>query len=366
MNSKKVVRLYTTSNISTDQRVQRTANTWLKNGYQTTVICRRQTIKEKTFDFNIEKLSCFFKKSPLFYFFYNLKVIVNITFSKVSVIYANDLDTLVGCSIGAIIRFKPLIYDSHELFTEIPELIGHPIKKFIWKMSEAIFIKRARYIITVSEGVSKELKKRYGINPIVIRNVSAKVNTEAFKDKQPTLIYQGSLNVGRGIELAIDMMEYLPCYHLIIAGSGDIEIELRKRMLEKKLFDRIEFTGVLDADNLHILTCKAWIGLSLEEDLGLNYRYALPNKIFDYVAASVPVLVSNLPDMSNLVNEYQIGLVAPTRNPKELADFLTDFIDDKQKYDQTLANLSNAANKLTWSKESEKLIEIIKSINKPN
>jgi glycosyltransferase involved in cell wall biosynthesis len=267
--------------------------------------------------------------------------------------------------LGSIFRHKKLIYDSHELFTEVPELIGRPLIKFLWGIQERIFIKRAKAVITVSEGVANELKKRYRLNGVeVIKNVALRTSTETFKENQPTIIYQGALNIGRGIELAIEMMKQLPCYKLLIAGTGDIEIKLRRQMLESNLTDRVQFLGQLAPENLRLITPKAWLGLSLEEDMGLNYRYALPNKLFDYIAANVPVLVSDLPEMRKIVEGYEIGIVANSRNPIDLANQIADLFDDKKRYEIILKNVKKAAELLIWQNEEPKLLNIVNGVIK--
>ena len=79
-------------------------------------------------------------------------------------------------------------------------------------------------------------------------------------------------------------------------------------LVEKEnLTDGVIFTGRLPFEELAQLTSTAHLGLSIEEDLGLNYRYTLPNKLFDYIQAQIPVLVTNLPEMSAIVNQYKIG-----------------------------------------------------------
>lgn len=360
------IQLFSTSYIVTDQRLQRVANSLAVNGYFVKVFCRKhKNLSYENNKFNVKYINLFFEKGPLFYFFYNLRIFLRILFSRSYIIYSNDLDTLPGCALGSIVRCKKLIYDSHELFTEVPELIGRPIIKFIWRIQEKIFVKRAKAVITVSEGVANELKKRYNLKNIeVIRNVPMRTSTEVFKDKQPTIIYQGALNIGRGIELAIEMMKQLPCYKLLIIGTGDVEIKLRKQMLENNLFDRVQFLGQLPPENLRLITPTAWLGLSLEEDMGLNYRYALPNKLFDYIAANVPVLVSDLPEMRKIIEEYEIGIVASSRNPIELANQIADLFDDKKRYESILNNVKKAAEQLNWQNEEPKLLNIINRVIK--
>lgn len=358
------IQIFSTSYIVTDQRLQRVANSLAVNGYSVKVFCRKhKNLSYENNKINVKYINPFFEKGPLFYFFYNLRIFLRILFSRSDIIYSNDLDTLPGCAFGSIVKCKKLIYDSHELFTEVPELIGRPITKFLWRIQEKIFVKRAKAVITVSEGVANELMKRYNLKNIeVIRNVPIRTSTEVFKDKQPTIIYQGALNMGRGIELAIEMMKQLPCYKLIIVGTGDIEIKLRRQMLESDLSGRVQFLGQLTPENLRLVTPTAWIGLSLEEDMGLNYRYALPNKLFDYIAALVPVLVSDLPEMKRVVEEHGVGIVAQSRNPIELANQIADFFEDKEGYENTLKNVKKAAEKLCWQNEEPRLLNLINSL----
>lgn len=361
----KVIRIFANSDLITDQRIHRAALSLTKAGFDVIVIGRKPlkpTDGSSSKPYQVKYIKTLFSTGPLFYVAFNFRIFTSLIFSRFSAVYANDLDTLPGCCLAATLRIKPLVYDSHELFTEIPELLNRPIKKLIWHLTEKICIKNAKRIFVVSESISEELKERYKVNPIVIKNLPIRKEIEAFKDKRPTLIYQGSLNIGRGVEIAIDMMNYLTCYRLVIAGSGDIEFELRKRMLDQKLFDRVEFIGRINPDELYRLTCTAWLGLSLEEDMGLNYRYALPNKLFDYIAAQVPVLVSDLPEMSNLVNTYGVGLIAKSRNAKELADQVADFFEDKNLREQITKNVQKASVELQWSKEEEKLVNHIKEI----
>lgn len=300
-----------------------------------------------------------FKRGVLFYLGFNVRIFLRLLRGDYSLVYSNDLDTLLGCRLGTWIRRKPLVFDSHELFTETPELIGKPLRKLVWRLIERLCIKGARAHITVSEGIAREFARRYRIPMTVVHNYPTTKEFTAFKSNRPTLIYQGALNMGRGIELAIDAMKYLTCYHLIIVGSGDVEVPLRKRVLKQNLFDRVEFRGRLPLEDLHEVTCTAWLGLSLEEDLGLSYRYAMPNKVFDYIMAQVPVLVSDLPEMSALVESRGIGLVARTRNPQELANLIADFMDDKAARRVIAENIEKASREFNWENEEGKMLEVV-------
>lgn len=352
--------VFASSDLVSDQRVHRTSLTLHQDGHDVLTIGRRLTGTPKTFNFKyqVKHFRLIFKKGFLFYFFFNVRIFFYLLFHKFDLVCSNDLDSLLGCRLGCYFRRKPIVYDSHEFFTEVPELIGRPLTRKIWLTIEKLCLKRIKYSSTVSEGVANEYYKRYGIKMEVIRNLPLRNENFGHKNPRPTIIYQGALNKGRGLELVIEMMKYLTCYQLVIVGSGDLELKLRKLVIQMNLVDRVEFRGRLTYDKLHELTSKAWLGISLEEDLGLSYRYALPNKLFDYIQAQVSVLVSNLPEMSKIVNEFGVGIVADTRDPKELADLVASYIENKDKRENAIKNLSIAYNVLVWENEKPKFLEL--------
>ena len=129
------------------------------------------------------------------------------------------------------------------------------------------------------------------------------------------IIYQGALNIGRGLELIISTMQFLDEFVLIMAGEGDISLQLKELTKELGMDDRVEFAGRYQPDALYLITCSCDLGISLEEDRGLNYRYALPNKLFDYIQARIPVLCSDLPEMRQIVENYNVGISTGERDP---------------------------------------------------
>ncbi|NVO11872.1 MAG: glycosyltransferase [Bacteroidales bacterium] len=352
--------IFATTDLVSDQRVHRTALTLNQAGHNVLSVGRRleKTPRNIERKYQVKLFDMLFKTGFLFYFFYNLRVIFFLLFHKFDLVCSNDLDTLLGCRLGCLIKRKPIVYDSHEFFTETPELIDRPFTRRIWLTIEKLCLKGVKYSSTVSEGIANEYYKRYGIRMAIVRNLPFRNENFGHKSTRPIIIYQGALNKGRGVELAIEMMKYLSCYYLIIVGSGDLEIKFRRQVIDMNLLDRVEFRGRLPYDKLHELTSKAWLGLSLEEDLGLSYRYALPNKLFDYIQAQIAVMVSNLPEMSKVVNEYGVGIVASTRNPQELADLVLNFIENKKLREKTTENLNKAYNVLVWENEKPILLEL--------
>ncbi|MDP5106093.1 MAG: glycosyltransferase, partial [Polaribacter sp.] len=216
---------------------------------------------------------------------------------------------------------------------------------------------------TVCKSIADFYDKRYATNFKVVRNLPTfkkiEKGTLPFStDGKKIIIYQGAINIGRGLELMIDTMEFLENYLLIIVGSGDIISELKERSQSKSTEKKVHFLGKLLPNELQKITPLADIGLSLEEDLGLNYRYALPNKIFDYIQAEIPILVSNLPEMKQIVLEYNVGEIIALRTPKGLAEQIKKML--KNDYS---ASILKAKQLLTWEQEKVTLENIFKNLN---
>jgi len=312
-----------------------------------------------------------FKKGFFFYAEFNTRLFWMLLFERKNLLYANDLDTLLSNFLAAKISNTPLVYDSHEYFTEVPELQNRSFVKSFWEKLEAAIFPRLKHVITVNDKLAEIYSEKYDVDVTAIRNVPEILQADNFekiegkvekgnRESKGVLIYQGALNMGRGIELMIDCMEFLPDVELLIVGGGDISEALKIRVEDRKLGNSIRFLGRLSPKNLKKLTATASLGFSLEEDLGLNYRYALPNKIFDYIHAGIPVIVSDLPIMSKLVLKTGVGEILKERNPRALADLVSKVISKNESYRK---NLDNAARKFSWNQEKKVFQKFIDRID---
>ena len=196
---------------------------------------------------------------------------------------------------------------------------------------------------------------------MVIRNLPLEksVHQQSFPfptENKNIILYQGAVNIGRGIELMLETIKLLDNCVLVIIGTGDIIEVLEQKVSSQTLENKVRFMGKVLPKDLKQFTPNATIGLSLEEDIGLNYRYALPNKLFDYIQAEVPVIVADLPEMKKLVETYQVGEILWERSPKSLAKLILKVISNNY----TIA-LQKAKRELTWTKEKDKLIRLLNS-----
>jgi len=351
-----------TNDLVTDQRVNKVCTTLMKQNFNVLLIGRKfsYSIPVKR-DYSICRMRLFFNKGFLFYAEYNVRLFIKLLFIKKDILISNDLDTLPSNYLISQVFNKPLIYDSHELFTEVPELVGKPKIKKVWLSIEKIILPKLDHCYTVSHSIATHYNNIYSSNFKVIRNLPYKKNIDkgsfSFDTKNKNVIlYQGAINLGRGLDLMIDTMSYLENSVFIVIGDGDIVEELKVKVSNQKLNEKVYFLGRITPEKLSQITPLADIGISLEEDLGLSYRYALPNKLFDYIRARIPVIVSDLPEMKKIINQYNVGEILTIRSAKALSKIVIDMLQKGKKHWES--SLSHASDELTWQNESIKLKNI--------
>ena len=183
------------------------------------------------------------------------------------------------------------------------------------------------------------------------------------------LLYQGCVNKGRGVDWAIDALEFLPECRLVVAGGGDLLEEMKAYAAQKPWAEKISFLGRMKPEELERLTRSCGVrlagsrfpqavGMVMLEDMGLSYHYALPNRIGDFVAAGVPMVVSDLPEMARVVRRFGVGEVMDAPTPQALAEAVKRVLAREWTDDDFAA----AREDMDWKKEKKKLIEIIETI----
>lgn len=361
-----------TNDISTDQRVQKVCNTLVNNDFEIYLIGRRLpdslalNLPYKTFRFKL-----IFNKGFLFYAEYNARLFFKLLFLKKEILLANDLDTLLPNFLVSKIFNKKLVYDSHELFTEVPELINRPKVQRIWLKIERWIFPKLKNIYTVNNEIASIYSKKYNVNVNVIRNIAKKHKsltiddsfTKKIKGSNKMLILQGSgINIDRGAEEAVEMMQYLKNVILYIIGSGDVFEILKNKISSLNLASKVILKDKMPYLELMKYTQIADLGLSLDKNTNLNYTLSLPNKVFDYLQAGAPILSSNTKVVSKLILENNIGFVTNTHNPKELAEIVKNIFDNKNSYIKCKNKLTELKETFHWENEEKKLIEIYSNL----
>lgn len=351
-----------TSDLSTDQRVHKTCMTLQKCGYWVKEYGRLlpDSLPLERSYFTIRK-KLWFHKGPLFYTEFNFRLFIYLMTVNVDLIFSNDLDTLPAAYLATKLRKKILIYDAHELFPELPELVDRKFVKSIWKKIEELTLPHLKNTITVCKSISDYYKNKYNIQMAVVRNIPFHLNPVELKPKihfpdKKIILYQGAINKGRGLESIMDSMPYVANAMLVIIGDGDILQELVERSKLLKIEDKVQFIGKISGDKLFEYTPSADIGLCLLENKGLNYYYSLPNRIFDYLLAGVPVLGTRFPEITNIVEKFHTGILIDHYEPLYLASVINGMLD----YPLNTEHFNTVSKELCWEKEENVLMEVIK------
>ena len=371
--TKKIAFVSVINDLVTDNRVNKTCMALIECGYDVTLVGRKlsNSLPIPNWSFKTIRFKMIFKKGPLFYFFFNLRLFFVGLINKTDLFYANDLDTLAPMFLLSKLKKKPLIYDSHELFCEVPELKASKIKKAIWQKLEGYIIPKLKTCITVNDSIAKIYEAKYNVPFYIIRNISdfyqnfipkSRVQLSLPEDNKIILLQGAGINVDRGAEELIDAMEFVQNAVLYIIGSGDVWENLKQKVLfNKSIQNKVVLINKLPKSELINYTFNADIGLSIDKNTNLNYLYSLPNKIFDYIQAEIPILASRLPEIENIILQYKIGDFIDDHNPKTIANKLNEMLYSPQlsSYKKYLAI---AKKEITWKSEKEKLLTIIKNI----
>ena len=371
---KNKIAIVTVSNdLATDNRVNRTCNVLIESGYNVLLVGRKRedSISLRRQNYKCKRLNLLFDKGGLFYSELNIRLFIFLLFSKVDLIFANDLDTLPAAFLAHKLKRKSkIVYDSHELFTEAPELEGRFVKK-IWERIEKLIFPRLTNIITVNDSIAEIFKSKYRKSIVVIRNVSEKFDWSELKSKKELgipedkelIIVQGSgLNIDRGIEEAILAMQFIDNTILLIVGDGDVIPNAKELVKAHQLETKVLFFGKRPYKEMMQFTRYASIGLALDKPKSLNYRFALPNKLFDYIQADTAVICYNLIEIQKIVDKYKIGISIETISPEAIAETINGLIENKDKLLVFQENCKKAAEVENWENEKVKLKALLEQV----
>lgn len=350
--------------LNTDQRMQRICTSLHNAGYEVTLIGLKHS-KSKALvpqAFKQKRITVWFTKSMLFYTEYNLKLFFNLLFTKADVYCAIDLDTIVPVYLTSIIKNKKRVYDAHELFTELNEVVSRPVILKCWTAVEKFCVPKFKYGYTVNGFIQNYFEKQYQVKYEVIRNLplaNAQINMKHSDEK--FIIYQGAVNKGRGFKQLVEAMQTVSI-PLHIYGTGNEIENLEQWINEFEVQDKVILKGEVNPQELKQITPTAFCGVTIFEPLGLNQTYSLANRFFDYMMAGIPQVCVDYPEYQTINNQYQFASLVSNIKPKTLSIALNNLVDDSVLYQQLKINASNAQQNLNWQQEEKKLVEFWKNI----
>jgi glycosyltransferase involved in cell wall biosynthesis len=348
------------SNLYTDQRIEKVCSTLHENGYSIELIGNNWGgAEEMSRPYSFSRIKLISKNLKTAYFEFNWKLYHELKkkADKNTILHANDLDALLPNYLISKKLNIPLIFDSHEIFSEMPAIQGKMSQK-LWRYLQKSVVPNIKFMITASSGYANWFKNQYGVDPVVVQNAPRKLDfTLEIPENNPRiLLYQGVINPFRGIDKAILAMKHLDNVIFKIAGDGPKRKEYEELIIKENLQNKVEFLGKLLPEDLRKITLTADCGMSIEENGGESYFYSLPNKVLDCIQARVPLILSSLPEMQNIKNQFDVGEIIKDHQPSTIAESVNLILNKGRKNYQP--ELEKAANILCWENEEVKLLQV--------
>lgn len=282
------------------------------------------------------------------------------------IVHASDLYALSACRRRADETGASLTYDAREYYPHVAGTVGKPWARWWWRHLEKKHIGRADSVFTVSDSIADALSSNYGIDrPLVVHNappaalpttdqpeptLSERIGTDG-----PIFVHLGQMKAHRGGPSLIHAMDKIEEAHLVFLGYGSEMAGLQTLSREMGVADRVHFLDPVSPDAIRLAIRDARAGITMLEDTCLNHRFALPNKLFDYIHAGLPVLGANLDEVRSVVSRFEIGLTARPDQPADIARAMTAMLKEESQA-RWRGNLPKAAETFAWENASQRFL----------
>lgn len=348
---------------SYDQRMIRICTSLSNAGYDVLLVGRRPPRAPLSVQqpFRQKRLRTPFTSGPLLYACFNIQLFFWLLFRRADVLCAIDLDTILPVYFVSRLKKIKRVYDAHELFCEMKEIVTRPAIYKIWKRIERYCVPAFAHGYTVNKIIADEFAKMYGVQYEVIRSIALLEPFSPPADKTPYIIYQGAVNEGRSFETLIPAMQWvnLP---LVICGDGNFMLRAKALAAQYGLEEKVIFKGMVLPQQLKDFTRAASIGITLFDDTGISNYYSLANRFFDYIHAGIPQLCMDYPAYKEINNLYETAVLIKDLSPENIAGQLNTLLNNRDLYNKLAANCVYARQSLNWQEEEKKLIAFYKNI----
>ena len=352
-----------TNDLNFDQRMSRICTSLANAGYDVLLIGRRKRssprVEEKSF--SQKRIFCFFEKGKLFYAEYSIRLFFYLLFTRMDLICAIDLDTILPCLFISKLRHKRRAYDAHELFCEMEEIVSRPGIYKMWKAIERFAVPQFKHGYTIGECYAEEFKRMYNVSYQIVRNATVLTPFVASHPTERYILYQGAVNQGRSFETLIPAMKKVNAT-LIICGEGNFYREAQELVNQYQLTDKIIFKGYIPPVKLSAFTRDAYIGITLFTNEGKSNYLSMANRFFDYMHACVPQLCVAYPEYSKVNQQFEIAVLIQETTEEAIANALIELLDNKEHHQLLTKNNLLAREVYCWQKQEITLLNFYSSL----
>lgn len=352
-----------TNDLNYDQRMIRICSSLQKAGYDVTLIGRKRTSSTPLGQrpFAQKRLPCFFDRGKLFYLEYNLRLFIALLFQPCDVLCAIDLDTILPVLFASRLRRKKRVYDAHELFCEMEEIVRRPRIYRMWKAIERYAVPKFQTGYTIGTCYAEEFRRMYGVHYGIVRNATILQPLQASTPGERYILYQGAVNHGRAFETLIPAMRSVDA-KLIICGEGNFFEEAKALVDRFQLNEKISFKGYVPPEQLKAYTRDAYIGMTLFTNEGKSNYLSLANRFFDYMHACVPQLAMDYPEYRLVNTEFDIATLLADTHEQTIAQALNGLLRDSDRHARMKANCVRAREVYCWQQQEITLINTYKQL----
>jgi glycosyltransferase involved in cell wall biosynthesis len=365
------------NDLTHDQRVLKTCESLADLGFDPRLLGRELPQSPQPPErFSPTRLRLGFHDGPLFYLSLQFRFFAFLfrRARRSAGIWANDLDTLLPAWLIAKLYGLPVMYDSHEFFTEAAGLTGHPMKRAVWLGLERMLFPRLKAVTVVNDSIAEAYSGRYphgqAGRPLVVRNMPRRAeppkrvaSREVFEAEGlrlgpgPLGILQGAfLDEDRGVREAVAFLAERPNCQLVIVGAGPEWVWAQDQI--QHFPTQLHLLPKQPYDKLRLMTRAADWGFSLDRPDHGNYLMSLPNKLFDYIHAGIPVVASPMPEVAKIVESHGIGTLIDDFSPASIAAAVDRVL--AQDAEGARSNAQRAADQLHWGAEEPWIHEALR------
>lgn len=352
-----------TNDLNYDQRMIRICTSLALAGYDVTLVGRsgKKSLPLASRPFRQHRLKLFFERGKLFYLEYNFRLFFYLLWQKIDCICAIDLDSILPCLWISRLKRIPRVYDAHELFCEMQEIVTRPAIYKIWKRIERYAVPQFRWGYTVNTPIAEEFKQMYGVDYGVIRNLPVLEDGPPVAPAGRIILYQGAVNKGRCFESLIPAMAQLDAT-LLICGDGNFMEQAKALVKEHAVEQKVIFKGAVRPEELKKITPTAWCGITLFDSRGKSNYFSLANRFFDYIQAGIPQLAVNYPVYREINNSCAIAVLIDEPGIREVVDALDQLLNNTELYSALKENCKQARLRYNWQEEEKRLVRIYHQI----